>query len=66
MARAAPVRTHVAMSGIPGAGRGLFCDEHVQQGEVVARFSGKVLTRAEAEASSSKFILKISSNVGIP
>ena len=54
------------MSGIPGAGRGLFCDEHVQQGEVVARFSGKVLTRAEAEASSSKFILKISSNVGIP
>ena len=63
LARGPAVRTHVGISTIPGAGRGLFCDEHVERGDVVARYSGRMLTREQARASTSKFILKISDNV---
>ncbi len=39
---------YVAPSGIPGAGQGLFTAIPVHRGEVVAIYTGEVLTAAEA------------------
>ena len=53
----------VAKSTIPGAGDGLFCMEHVEAGDVVARYSGQPLTQGQAEARDSAYILKVSSKL---
>ena len=42
---------------------GLFCTEHVRPGDVVARYSGKLLTHEQASRSESNYILQISSNL---
>ena len=63
LSRARPVKLRVATSTIPDAGQGLFCEEHVRPGETVARYSGKILTKQQADASSSRYILKISNDV---
>jgi len=47
-------------STIPGAGRGLFLKEKAKHGEPIARYSGKLMSRAEAMASKSKYIVQVS------
>ena len=61
----APIKTTVKPSTIQGAGLGLFCEERVSPGDTVARYSGKVLNRAQADLSSSEYILKVSADVYI-
>ena len=58
----APIQTEVRLSTILGAGRGLFSMQHVQPGEVVARYSGDVLTKQQCETSKSAYLLEINSN----
>ena len=46
-------------STIPGAGNGLFLLEGAKHGEPIARYSGKLLSKAQAEASSSDYIIQV-------
>ena len=47
-------------STIKGAGQGFFLREGAEHNEEIARYSGKLLSRAEAEASDSQYMIKIS------
>ena len=62
--RRAPKKAVVKTSTISGSGMGLFLQEDVKQGEVVARYSGKLLTRNELLSSLwSGYVVKIKHNL---
>ena len=50
----------VKQSQIAGAGQGLFLMEKAKHGEKISRYSGKLLSREEAEASTSQYIVQVS------
>lgn len=52
----------VKNSTIPNAGKGLFLTENAMPGEKIARFSGVLISKQEAQRSKSKFLLQISKN----
>ena len=47
-------------STIKGAGQGFFLRERATHNEAIARYSGKLLSKEEAEASDSEYMLRIS------
>ena len=61
----APVKTIIQESTIAGAGQGLFLVEPAKDKQMVGRYSGKVLTAAQAKRSKSKYILRINKNLFI-
>ena len=55
------LHTTVKQSQIPGAGLGLFMLEKAKADERVAVYSGDLLTKEQADASSSKYIVQVGS-----
>ena len=52
----------VKESSIAGAGKGLFLMEAAKDGEKIARYSGRLLSKAEAEASESDYIVQVTTS----
>ena len=54
--------TIVKKSGIPNAGLGLFLLEDAKRNDRVAVYSGEVMTRAQKDASNSRYIFEVNTN----
>ena len=53
------LHTRVDQSKIPGAGLGLFMQETAKRNDRVAIYSGDLLTKEDAEKSTSKYIMQV-------
>ena len=52
----------IKQSTIKEAGRGLFLKEKAENGEEIARYSGKLLTKEQAMKSGSEYIIRVTDN----
>jgi hypothetical protein len=57
--KAYALHTRVEKSKIPGAGLGLFMQEKARPNDRVAIYSGKLLTKEQADQSASKYIVQV-------